>query len=196
MLNIHPDSNQRWILMSLLISGLLITYAGPAITKAIITELPAEWLAIEALVTSLSGLLIGVAWQGKIRRTAIKKFAILAISECAVGFLLAMYLCFVHYNVWVFAITSLIYTNIISIFVAKCVMTFKSRLWVEKEREIYDNNSSIVSGIVCVVGYTTALVAMPCLKTALFLWGLCCIFDDIGWIIVYKKNQKLLKEIQ
>lgn len=111
ILNIHPDKNQRWLLLPLLFSGLLITYVHPTITKAIITELPAQWLAIESLTVSVSGLIIGMAWKGKIRKTAIKYFSVLAISESVLGFLLGMYLCFIHYNVWVFAIASLIYTN-------------------------------------------------------------------------------------
>lgn len=74
-------------------------------------------------------------------------------------------------------------------------MAFKAKLWVEKEREIYDNNLSIISSIVCIIGFTVALIAMPSLKLALALWGICCILDDIGWIYVYNKNAKKLKEI-
>lgn len=74
-------------------------------------------------------------------------------------------------------------------------MAFKAKLWIEKDREVYDNNVSIVGGIVCVVGYVFALVALPSLKVSLFLWSLCCIFDDIGWIIVYNKNKETLKSI-
>ena len=67
--------------MSFFLSGLLITYVNPTITKAIVSELPAEWLAVQSLVGSISGLLLGIAWKGKIRKAAIKYFAILAISE-------------------------------------------------------------------------------------------------------------------
>lgn len=75
-------------------------------------------------------------------------------------------------------------------------MAFKAKLWLEKEREIYDNNVSIVSGIVCIIGYVFALIALPSLKVSLFLWSICCIFDDIGWLIVYTKNKKTLREIE
>ena len=118
---------------------------------------------------------------------------ILALVESIVGCLLAMYLCFIEYNVWVFAIVSLVYTSFVSIFVSKCIMVFKSILYNEKGRETYDNNASIVGGIVSVSGYSLALVFMPSLKMALFLWGICCIIDDLGWIIVYKRNKELLK---
>ena len=193
LLNIHPDKNQRWILMSFFLSGLLITYVNPTITKAIVSELPAEWLAVQSLVGSISGLLLGIVWKGKVRKTAIKYFAILAISESLIGFILALYLCLIQYNVWVFAITSLIYSTFITEFVLKCIMTFKSKLWIEKDREIYDNNVSIVEGIVCIIGFSCALLSLPSLKVSLFIWGLCCIFDDIGWIIVYLKNKNILE---
>lgn len=179
--------------MSFFLSGLLITYVNPIITKAIVSELPAEWLAVQSLVGSISGLLLGIVWKGKVRKTAIKYFAILAISESLIGFILALYLCLIQYNVWVFAITSLIYSTFITEFVLKCIMTFKSKLWIEKDREIYDNNVSIVEGIVCIIGFSCALLFLPSLKVSLFIWGLCCIFDDIGWIIVYLKNKNVLE---
>ena len=190
--NIHPDSNQKWLLLSMFFSWLLFTYASPAITKEIISNLPAEWIAFQALFGSISGLLIGVLWKGKLREKAIKYFMWLAIIESILGCALAMFLCFVHYNVWIFAIVSLIYTNFISIFVGKCIMAFKAKLWNDKDREIFDNNLSIVSGIVCVIGFSLALFAMPPLKVALFIWGICCILDDIGWIYVYYLNKTKL----
>lgn len=194
-LNLHPDKNQQYILTSMFISGLLITYVSPAVTKAIITELPAQWLAFEALFSSACVLFIGMIWKGHTREYAIKFFSYLAIAESVIGFLLCMYLCFIQYNVWVFAIVSLIYTSFVSIFVGKCIMVFKSQLYNEKGRENYDNNASIVASITSILGYAVALFAMPSLKLALFLWGLCCIIDDIGWIIVYQKNKNKLKTI-
>lgn len=194
-LNLHPDKNQQYILTSMFISGLLVTYVSPAVTKAIITELPAQWLAFEALFSSACVLFIGMIWKGCTREYAIKFFSYLAVAESVIGFLLCMYLCFIQYNVWVFAIVSLIYSSFVSIFVGKCIMVFKSQLYNEKGRENYDNNASIVASITSILGYAVALFAMPSLKLALFLWGLCCIIDDIGWIIVYQKNKNKLKTI-
>lgn len=195
-LNIKPDENQKWLLLSTLFSGLLVTYSNPTLTKAIISALPAEWLAISALFGSISGLVIGMVWQGNVRKSAIKYFALLAISESVIGCVLAMYLAFVGFNAWVLAIVSLIYTSFISEFVGKCVMAFKAKLYNDKEREIYDNNLEIVSSIVCIIGFAFALLFLPSLKLSLFLWGICCILDDIGWIYVYLKNKKLLQTIE
>jgi len=191
-INIHPDSNQKYLLMSLVLSGLLITYAHPTILKVIVSELPAQWIAFQSLAMSISGLLMGMIWGGKVREKAIKYFLFLTITESLCGCLLGLYLCFISFNVWVFAISSLVYSSLISTFVGKCIMAFKAKLWVEKEREIYDNNADIVAGIVCVIGYLFALIALPSLKVALFLWSICCILDDIGWIIVYLKNKNIL----
>lgn len=196
LLNIHADNNQKWLLLSMFAAGLLGTYISPAVTKAIISELPAEWIAFEALFSSIVGLFLGMMWRGKFRNGIINYFIIFCILECLAGFLCGMYLCFVKYNVWVLAITTLIYSNFITSLVGKCIMAFKTKLWPEKEREIYDNNISIVGGITCIIGFGVALIAMPTLKTALFMWGLCCIIDDIGWIIVYIKNKETLKNIE
>lgn len=72
-------------------------------------------------------------------------------------------------------------------------MYFKSRLWVEKEREKYDNNQAVVIEICCIVGFVIALIAMPPLSISVLLWGVCCILDDIGWIMIYIKNKQILK---
>lgn len=196
LLNVHPDSNQKWILLSLFISGLLITYIHPAIVKEVYTNLPAEWIAFESLSSSIAGLVVGMLWKGKIRLNVTKNFLIFAISESVLGCLLGLFLAFIHYNVWIFAIVSLIYSAFITTFVSKCIMTFKAKLWLEKEREIYDNNHSIVAGMVCIIGFSAALFFMPSLKLALILWGACCIIDDIGWILVYIKNKETLKNIE
>lgn len=194
LINVHPDTNQKYILMSLFVSGLLMTYCGPIFTKTVITLLPAEWIAFESLFSSISGLLIGMAWQGNIRLKIINNFLLFVIAECTAGFLTASYLCFIQFNVWVYAVATLIYGSLVCTMVSKCIMAFKPKLWTEKGREIYDNNSSIVSGIYCILGFSAALLFMPTLKTALFLWAICCIIDDIGWIIVYTKNKKILIE--
>ena len=195
ILNIHADDNQKWLLWSMFFSGLLATYVSPQISKTVITQLPAEWIAFEALFSSIVALIIGMIWKGKFRHNIIKYFIIFCIGECLAGFLMAMYLVFIQYNVWVLAITELIYGNFICSLVGKCIMAFKAKLWPEKEREIYDNNLSIVSGITCIIGFAIALIMMPSLNTSLFIWGLCCIIDDLGWIIVYRKNQEILKTI-
>lgn len=194
LLNIHPDKNQRWILICTIITGLLITYSNPTLVKAIISSLPAEWLAFQSLVISVSTLLIGILWHGKIRHSAIKYFSYIAIVETICGTLLGLYLTFVKFNVWIFAITSLVYSSLITIFVGKCIMVFKSKLWNEKGREDYDNNASIVAGITCVIGYVSALLFLPSLKVSVLLWTICCLIENLGWLYVYNLNKKKLVE--
>ena len=74
--NIHPDKNQRWTLSTVFVVGLLYTYVQPAITKAWVSELPAEWIAFQSLAYSICGLLIGMIWKGWVRRKAIQWFSI------------------------------------------------------------------------------------------------------------------------
>lgn len=44
-INIHADKNQKLLLLSLVISGLMITYSHPTLVKEIISNLPGEWIA-------------------------------------------------------------------------------------------------------------------------------------------------------
>lgn len=119
VLNVHPDKNQRWLLASVCLSGLLITYSYPMLLKTIISQLPAEWLAFESLAMSVAALVIGAIWRGWIRRQVIKYFLYFALIESICACLLGLYLCFVHFNVWLFAIVSLIYSTLITTFVTK-----------------------------------------------------------------------------
>lgn len=161
-------------------------------TKVIITALPAEWIAFESLFASISTLLIGILWKGKPRETAMKHFIIFCLIETIASFTLAIYLLLIEFNVWVYAIFSLFYISFITVFVGKCIMAFKTKLWNEEKREIYDNNTSIISGITCISGFLLALLFMPSLKLSLILWAIACIVDDIGWMIVYIKNKEIL----
>ena len=135
-------------------------------------------------------------WRGAIRRIAIKQFIILIIFETLCGLCMCIYLVFIEYNVWILAITSLIYTSFVTIFVDKCIMAFKTKLWNNKEREFYDNNIQIILGFVSIIGYTFALLFSPTLNTALILWGIAYLTDDLGWAIVYIINKKTLINIE
>ena len=51
-------------------------------------------------------------------------------------------------------------------------------------------------GIYCIAGYVCALLFMPSLKVAMFIWGLCCAIDNIGWLVVYHKNKEKFMKIE
>ena len=140
ILNLKLDINQSYIFISLLISGLLITYISPTIIKEVYSSLPAEWIAFESLFMSLSSLIIGMIWRNKFRQKIIKHFLLFLFFETILGVSLILWLLFINYNVWVLAIMSLFFTSFITLFVEKCTMVFKSKLWNNDTREQYDNN--------------------------------------------------------
>ena len=194
ILNLKLDSNQKYIVVSLILCGLLCSYVSPVIIKDIYTKLPSEWIAFESLVGSISGFLISIFWRGVIRKQAIKKFLLLVIGETVCGILVCAYLLLIDYNIWVLAIAQLIYTTFITSFVCKCIMVFKSKLWNNKDREIYDNNIEIIACLTSILGYLTAIIVEPNIYLAIFLWGIAYLVDDIGWAIVYFKNRELLSK--
>ena len=192
LFNLKLDSNQKYIVASLILCGLLYSYISPVIVKDIYTKLPSEWIAFESLVGSISGFLISIFWRDAIRKQVIKKFLTLVIGETVCGILVCAYLLLIDYNIWVLAIAQLIYTTFITSFVCKCIMVFKSKLWNNKDREIYDNNMEIVACLTSILGYLIAILAEPDIHLAIFLWGVAYLVDDIGWAIVYFKNKELL----
>ena len=191
-LNIKIQPNQGILLASSSISGLLYAYSNPMIVKEVISNLPPQWLSIEAIWCSVATLIIGMLWKGKLRLVAIKNFALFALAESFLAFTLSMILVFVYYNVWIFAIATLLYSSVITNFVCKCIMMFKTKLWLEKSREEYDNTDSVVRSIIMILGFGVATFMMPSLKTAIAIWGTACIFDDIGWIITYRKTKQTI----
>jgi hypothetical protein len=191
ILNLKLDRNQAYIFISLLISGLLITYVSPTIIKEVYSSLPAEWIAFESLFMSLSSLIIGMIWRNKFRQKIIKHFLLFLFFETILGVSLILWLLFINYNVWVLAIMSLFFTSFITLFVEKCTMVFKSKLWNNDTREQYDNNYSIITGLICIIGGIFALLFSPTLKVSLMLWGIAYTVDDIGWALVYIKNKNL-----
>lgn len=196
ILNLKLDRNQVYIFLSMFICGLLSTYVFPVIIKDIYSQLPSSWIAFESLVGSVSGLLISVAWKNSIRQGAIKRFMGFVIAETICGVVLCAYLLFIDYNIWVLAVSQLIYTTFVTSFVGKCIMVFKSKLWNNESREHYDNNASIIAGLTCILGYSLALFFEPSIKFALALWGIAYLVDDIGWAIVFWKNREQLTDIK
>ena len=81
LFNLKLDSNQKYIIVSLILCGLLCSYISPVIIKDIYTKLPSEWIAFESLVGSISGFLISIFWRDTIRRQAIKKFLAIVIGD-------------------------------------------------------------------------------------------------------------------
>ena len=192
--NIQIQENQEFLLFSSAISGLIYTYSNPPIVKEIISKLPAEYISFEGAWFCMSALTIGALWKNRTREFAMKFFTWLALTESIGSFLLAFYLVFVRYNVWVFAILTLLYSSIVTTFIGKCIMMFQSKLWNGKQREMYDNTSSIFRNGVAMIGFAIAILDMPSLNTAILLWGIGCVFDDIGWIIVYNKTKNRIFE--
>ena len=170
-------------------SVLFFAYSNPCIVKEIVSNLPTQYLSVESLSICVSTLLIGMIWKGKTRDVVIRNFTIIATIETIASIVLAFWLLVIGYNVWVLAIASLIYINVISLFVNKCIMAFKSKLFLAKEREDFDNSSSTIHSIAAIIGYIAATFFMPSLEMAILIWSSACVFDDIGWIYIYIKNK-------
>lgn len=193
-LNIKLGKDFNVLYLSMALQIMFCGYSNPCIVKEIVSNLPAQYLSIESLSFCISTLLIGMFWKGKTRETAIRNFMVLASLETVASVLLGIWLLFISYNVWVMAIASIVYINCISVFISKCIMAFKSKLFIEKLREDFDNSSTTISCIASIIGLSCSAFFMPSLPVAIAFWSLACVFDDIGWICVYTRNRQLITE--
>lgn len=192
-LNIRLDENQKWIALSCFVFTSIYSYTSPTFIKEYGMRLPTQFFAVESIVCSLSALMVGMAWQGKLRILSVKWFAYLAVVESVAAFSIAMYLVFVEYNIWLLAVSCLIYTNLISVFVGQCIMTFRTKIWDGEAREIYDNNNRIICNASALIGYGMSLCFLPSVRTSIMLWGITCLLDNIAWCCLYwKKRDDLL----
>lgn len=109
-----------------------------------------------------------------------------------VGILLVlMYCIFVEANAWVLAVGSLFVTSIVSVWLSRIIIAFKSILFKERDREDYDNNHELVYSIAAFIGSVISLIFNPNLVIALVLWAVATL-GDIGWLLVYFKNKNKL----
>lgn len=135
-----------------------------------------------------------MVWKGNFRKAVLKNFVLFAVVESVTAFCLAMWLAFVAWNVWIYAIFSLLYVSLVSLTISRCIMVFKTKLWNEKTRELHDNTASVVRDLALIIGGLMAMIFCPSLKLALVLWGIACVVDDIGWIITWLKLKDILKD--
>ena len=195
-LNLDFQENQAVIAASCFVSLAINSYIGPMLCKTVITALPAQWLSFETVWCCLASLALGVAWKGAFRKNAMKWFVAFAAAESLAGLSLGLWLAFAGWNVWVYAVFSLFYVSVVSFTIGKCIMAFKSKLWNEKSREKFDNTDAIVRNVGLLLGGSAAMAFCPSLKTALVLFAVACVVDDVGWITIYLKCRDRLEEGQ
>ena len=192
--NIQLQPYQGPLALSMFFSVLLNAYFCPVLFKTAVTALPSQWLAFEGVWCCTVSLLIGMVWKGNFRKAVLRNFVWFAIIESAASFCLGMWLAFVSWNVWVYAIFSLLYVSLVSLTISRCIMVFKTKVWNEKSRELHDNTASVVRDLALILGGILAIIFCPPLKLALILWGIACVVDDIGWIFTWFKLKDKLKE--
>ena len=192
--NINLQKHQGLLALTMFISVLLNAYFCPVLCKVSVSALPSQWLAFEGVWCCTVSLLIGMVWKGNFRKAVLKNFVLFAIVESVTAFCLAMWLAFVAWNVWIYAIFSLLYVSLVSLTISRCIMVFKTKLWNEKTRELHDNTASVVRDLALIIGGLMAMIFCPSLKLALVLWGIACVVDDIGWIITWLKLKDILKD--
>lgn len=191
-LNIRLDDNQKWIALSYFVFGTIYSYTSPTFIKEYGMHLPAQFFSFEAIVCALSAILVGMVWQGRVRILSVKWFVYFALAESMVAFSVAMYLVFIDYNIWILALSCVIYTNLISVFVGKCIMTFRTKIWNEEAREIYDNNNSIIGNASALIGSVLSWLCMPSVRMCVLLWGISCLLDNIAWCCLYWRHRDVL----
>lgn len=157
--------------------------------KVCVEALPTRYIAFEQIVLSLSTLLFCSLWKNNnFRQASIKIYNKLAITEIIIGIIIAI-ISYIHFNVWVYAISLLICSSVISIYLSRMITAFRAAVFQDRDREDYDNNLRLLTSISGLLGFIIAFIyPLPiklCLALFAFLW--CA---NIGWIYVYQTNKE------
>ena len=187
-------TNKNILILSHFIPDILLGLGWATIHKVCVELLPAQWLSFEQLMISIFLITACFLWKNeKFRKNTISIFLFLSIFEMLTGMVMAFSMVF-SFNVWVYAIGSLLYTGLISVFLSRIEIAFKSKLFVERDRENFDNDMELAVSSSSLIGFGVAsLIEIP-LNTALILWGIAWI-GNLGWIMVYLKNKNALKKL-
>lgn len=194
MNKLHIDNTSGVLLLFAFIDYIMLALAYPAIRKVTGELLPARYFAIEGILSCACGLLVCMSWNSKkFRKFSFKIFKGLAFAEiiafASIG--ISMYLWF---NIWVFAIGTLITQCIICVFMARILNSFRVAIFPDREREFYDNNMHIVSSVSYLLGLTVVAIWPIPLDVSILLWGFGC-FGDIGWLIIYRRHKSKFNRI-
>ncbi len=194
MEKLHIDNTSGVLLLFAFIDSLMLALAYPAIRKVTGDMLPTRYFAIEGILSCACGLLVCMSWNSKkFRRFSFGIFKGMAFAEILVFACIgvSMYLWF---NIWVFAIGTLITQCIICVFMGRILNSFRVAIFPDREREFYDNNMHIVSSISYLLGLTVVAIWPIPLDVSILLWGFGC-FGDIGWLIIYRRHKSKFNSI-
>ena len=187
-------SNKNILIAFHFFPDILIGIGWASIHKICVEMLPTQWLSFEQLVLSAFLIFACSLWKNdKFRENSMKIFLYLSIFEMLSGLILSFTMV-IWFNVWVFAIGSLIYTGAISILLGRIETAFKAKLFKERGREDFDNDMQLACSLSSLIGFGIASIISIPINSALILWGIACI-GNLGWIIVYLKNKKVLKMV-
>ena len=170
----------------------LLGVGWASIHKVCVELLPTQWLSFEQLMLSVFLIIACSLWKNdKFREKSLKIFLYLSIFEMISGMILAFSMA-VWFNVWIFAIGSLIYTGAVSILLHRVEVSFKSKLFNYRDRENFDNDMELACSLSSLIGFGIASIVSIPISSALILWGIAWI-GNLGWIMVYIKNKNVLK---
>lgn len=187
-------SNKQILIIFRFFPDIMIGIGWATIHKVCVELLPTQWLSFEQLAISLFLILICSLWKNdNFRDKSIKLFLLISILEMLCGMLLTISMA-IEFNVWIYAIGSLIMVSLISVLLSRIEIAFKAKLFNNRDRENFDNDMELACSTSSLIGFGIASIVSVPLNVALYLWGIAFI-QNLGWIIVYFLNKKELKEI-
>lgn len=190
------DDNGRIVIIIEVICTLLCSCSCITLDQVIKAELPAAEFGWRMTVSAIIGIVIGHVYTDSVRAWLIKKFLGFVFWESIWTTGVAVYMIVFGFDARVFMWTSVIYGAIISRLVGRCTKAFKCELWKGRALEDLSNHSGQFGRYAALVG---GLLAGPVselgVNGALVLWAITSFLDDLGWVILYKKNEDRLKDL-
>lgn len=185
---------QKLLLLAFFIEDFFVSWGYPAFYRAVMPLITERVLAMSTIVSCASGIIICQIWN-KYSDKLIFKYMYFNIFELLLNIIMVT-VAIITKNYFIYYIVDIIVASFITRQLVCAHTKIKSILLLGKDREIFDNNSSIVSNCAVLIGSTIALVFgsnLP-INISLILLLVSLVSGNIFYLYVFIKFKPQIKE--
>lgn len=185
---------QKLLLAAYFIEDFFVSLGYPAFYRAVMPLITERILATGTLLSCLSGIIICKIWN-KYSNKLINKYTFFNIFELTLNIIMVA-ITLATKNYFMYYIMDMIVASFITRQIICAHVKIKSILLLGKERELFDNNSSVTSNFAILIGSAIALVLGPSLHIdiALIILLISLISGNIFYLIVFVKFKPQINE--
>lgn len=172
-----------------LVNYLLYSMAFPVIQKTLIDSVSSKYIAANSIITCLMVIVLGQIWN-KYNKKMYKLYGVFLLFEGLFYTSLINSVIFGIVSYKFFYIVDTLIFALISKNITFGYNKLKSIRYKENKRNGFDNNILIITSIASLIGYSISFIIDIPVKLAFGFVLIGIIINNIGFYLVYKKENK------